>query len=189
MDDLLTLVDDILRLSQIKEGRPLGEIDVYDLGFQTKVDCKPYLDEARAKGLPLSLEVPASPVPVRIDRQAYHLILSNLVSNAIKYTAAGSVRVLLHKEEPWAVLEVKDTGIGIPEGEIGRIFKEFYRASNARHSKIPGTGVGLTGVKELVERFDGHLELVSEENAGSSFTVRLPLYDEKNQGHQESEAG
>jgi two-component system phosphate regulon sensor histidine kinase PhoR len=69
--------------------------------------------------------------------------------------------------------------MGIPEAEISRIFAEFYRASNARRSQIPGTGVGLAGVKELVERFDGELELVSEEGRGSAFTVRLPLFEAK----------
>ena len=177
MDELLTLVDDILHLSQIKEGRPLGDIAVHDLAIKTRTDCEPYLDEATAKGLSLSLDLPASPVLVRIDLQAYHLILSNLVSNAIKYTPAGSIQVLLHKQGPWVVLKVKDTGMGIPEAEISRIFTEFFRATNARRSRIPGTGVGLAGVKELVERFDGELELVSEENRGSAFTVRLPLFE------------
>ena len=179
MDELLTLVDDILHLSQIKAGRPLGDIAVHDLAIKTRTDCEPYLDEATAKGLSLNLDLPAFPVLVRIDLQAYHLILSNLVSNAIKYTAAGSIQVLLHKQEPWAVLKVKDTGMGIPEAEISRIFDEFFRASNARRSQIPGTGVGLAGAKELVERFDGELELVSEENRGSAFTVRLPLFEGK----------
>ena len=177
MDELLTLVDDILCLSQIKAGRPLGDIDVHDLVIKTGADCEPYLDEATAKGLSLSLDLPASPVLVRIDLQAYHLILSNLVSNAIKYTPAGSIQVLLRKQGPWVVLEVKDTGMGIPEADISRIFTEFFRASNTRRSQIPGTGVGLAGVKELVERFDGELELVSEENRGSAFTVRLPLFE------------
>jgi len=175
MDELLSLVDDILDLAQIKAGRPLGDIAVHDLITKTRTDCEPYLDEAAAKGLSLSLDLPASPVLVRIDLQAYHLILSNLVSNAIKYTPAGSVQILLHKQGSWAVLKVKDTGIGIPEAQISRIFTEFFRASNARRSRIPGTGVGLAGAKELVERFDGELELVSEENRGSTFTVRLPL--------------
>ena len=177
MDELLSLVNDILGLSQIKAGRPLGDIAVYDLADETRADCEPYLDEATAKDLSLSLDLAASPVPVRIDLQAYHLILSNLVSNAIKYTPAGSIQILLHKQEPWAVLRVKDTGIGIPEEQIGQIFTEFFRASNARRSEIPGTGVGLAGVKELVERFDGHLELASVENQGSTFTVRLPLFE------------
>jgi len=176
MDELLTLVDDILRLSQIKSGRPLGDIAVYDLVIKTRTDCEPYLDEATAKGLSLSLDLPASPVLVRIDLQAYHLILSNLVSNAIKYTPAGSIEILFHRQGPWGVLKVKDTGMGIPEAQISQIFTEFFRAANARRSQIPGTGVGLAGVKELVERFDGELELVSEENRGSAFTVRLPLF-------------
>jgi signal transduction histidine kinase len=180
MDELLGLVDDILELSQIKAGRPLGDIAVHDLVVKTRNDCEPYLDEATLKGLSLGLDLPASPVLVRIDLQAYHLILSNLVSNAMKYTPAGSVQILLRQQGAWAVLKVTDTGIGIPEEQISRIFTEFFRASNARRSRIPGTGVGLAGVKELVERFDGELELVSEENRGSTFTVRLPLFERGN---------
>ena len=176
MDELLSLVEDILDLSQIKAGRPLGDIAVHDLALKTRSDCEPYLDEATAKGLSLSLDLSASPVLVRIDLQAYHLILSNLISNAMKYTPAGSIQIGLHEQVPWAVLTVKDTGIGIPEGQVSRIFTEFFRASNARQSQIPGTGVGLAGVKELVERFDGELELDSEESRGSTFTVRLPLF-------------
>jgi signal transduction histidine kinase len=177
MDELLILVEDILRLSQIKEGRPLGDIAVCDLAATTRAYCEPFLDEAQAKGLSLSLDLPASPAHVRIDLQAYHLILSNLVANAIKYTPAGSIQILLRVQRPWVVLEVIDTGIGIPEEEISRVFTEFFRASNARRSQIPGSGVGLAGVKELVERFDGQLEFASEENRGSAFTVRLPLYE------------
>jgi len=177
MDDLLSLVDDILDLSQIKSGRPLGDIAVHNLVTKTRSDCEPYLDEATAKGLSLVLDLPESPLLVRIDLQAYHLILSNLVSNAVKYTPVGSIQILLHKQGRWAVLQVTDTGIGIPEAQISQIFTEFYRASNARSSQIPGTGVGLAGIKELVDRFDGELEVVSEENQGSKFTVRLPLFD------------
>jgi signal transduction histidine kinase len=76
-------------------------------------------------------------------------------------------------------LKVKDTGLGIPEEEIGRIFTEFYRASNVRRSPIPGSGVGLAGVKDLVERFAGELEVTSQEDQGSEFTVRLSLFEEE----------
>ena len=176
MDELLTLVDDILSLSQIKAGRPLGEIAVYDLVTETRTGCEPYLDEAKAKGLSLNFDLAASPVPVRIDLQAYQLILSNLVSNAIKYTPAGSIQVQLQAHGGWCVLRVKDTGMGIPEAEISQVSDEFYRASNARRSRIPGTGVGLAGAKELVERFDGELEVMSQENRGTTFTVRLPRF-------------
>jgi signal transduction histidine kinase len=177
LDDLLALVDDLLRLSQIKSGRPLGEIAVCDLARRTRTACASYLDQGAAKGLSMVLEVPPFPVLVRLDLRVYDLILSNLVSNAIKYTPAGAVRISLTRDGSWAALQVKDTGIGIPEADIGLLFTEFFRASNARRSQIPGSGVGLAGVKELVERFDGELELTSQENQGSTFVVRLPLYE------------
>jgi signal transduction histidine kinase len=72
-------------------------------------------------------------------------------------------------------LEVEDSGIGVPQGEMSQLFTEFFRASNARKGRFPGTGLGLAGVKALVERSAGQLEVASEEKMGSRFTVRLPL--------------
>ncbi len=181
MGQLLDLVEDVLHLSRIKSGSPLGEITICDLAAETRTGCQPYLDEAETKGLLMTVNLPELPVFVRIDRQGYQLILSNLVSNAVKYTSAtGSVEITLQQKGLWAVLEVKDTGLGIPEDDIPKLFTEFFRAANARRSKIKGTGVGLAGVKQIVERFKGELELVSQENKGSTFTVRLPLYSVQN---------
>jgi two-component system phosphate regulon sensor histidine kinase PhoR len=175
MDQLLDLVNDILELSQAKGGHPLGQVVVLDLVARTRSVCEPYLDEACAKGLTMTVELPESPVWVRMAEQAYCLILSNLVSNAVKYTPAGSVNITLRQEKSWVVLEVEDSGIGVPQGEISQLFTEFFRASNARKGRFPGTGLGLAGVKALVERSEGKLEVASEEKAGSRFTVRLPL--------------
>ena len=175
MDRLLDLVNDILELSQAKDGHPLGQIAVVDLVERTRNVCEPYLDEACAKGLAMTVELPESPVRVRMAEQAYCLILSNLVSNAVKYTPTGSVNVKLRQEGSWAVLEVEDSGIGVPQGEMSQLFTEFFRASNARKGRFPGTGLGLAGVKALVERSAGQLEVASEEKMGSRFTVRLPL--------------
>lgn len=175
MDQLLELVEDILHLSRVKAGKPLGEISVCDLRDETQTVYDQYIDPAKAKGLALSLALPDSAVRVRVDRQGFNLILSNLISNSVKYTGEGAVGVTLDKREPWAVLAVSDTGMGIPTNDIPKLFGEFFRASNARRSKIKGTGVGLAGVKELVERFGGEIEMTSEEGTGSTFTVRLPL--------------
>jgi signal transduction histidine kinase len=175
MDQLLDLVEDILYLSKIKTGQPLGEVTICDLAAETRFNCKTHLDEAKAKGLMMTIDLPESPIYVRIDRQGYRLILSNLVSNAIKYTPAGSVQVALRQAERCAVLEVRDTGIGIPKDDIPKLFEEFFRASNARRNQIQGTGVGLAAVKSLVERLGGGLEVASEENVGSRFTVHLPV--------------
>lgn len=178
LDQLLGMVGDILSLSRIKGGRPLGAVTVCDLVSESRFVHESYLPQAEAKGLALTLHLPESTVPVRIDDQAFKLILSNLVGNAVKYTETGSVRTTLDTEDTWAVLEISDTGMGIPSEDIPKLFREFYRASNARKSRIQGTGVGLAGVKALVDRFRGLMELQSEEGKGSRFTVRLPLYRE-----------
>lgn len=176
MDQLLLLVEDILHMSRIKSGNPLGEISIFDLVAETNNTYNTFIEEAEEKGLMMKLKLSDSPVQVRIDIHGYRLILSNLISNAIKYTTSGSVTVSLHKNSDWAFLKIKDTGMGIPKNDITNLFKEFFRATNARKSKIIGTGVGLAGVKELVTRFGGMLELNTEENNGSEFIVRLPLY-------------
>ena len=112
---------------------------------------------------------------MRFDTRGLQMVVSNLVSNGVKYTAAGCVTVTLCVEEEWARLAVRDTGMGIPAKDLPKLFQEFFRASNARQSKIGGSGVGLAGVKSLVERFGGQLALESQENVGSTFTLRLPL--------------
>lgn len=176
LDQLLELIKDLLELAKVKSGDPLGDISVLDLVNETKNGCEPYITQAEEKGLSLHVEYSDAPVPVRFDSQGYALILSNLISNAVKYTAEGSVNVSVKRQDSWAVLEVADSGIGIPEADIPQLFKEFFRASNAKRQKIQGTGVGLAGVKHIVERFGGEIELQSQENQGSTFIVRLPLY-------------
>ncbi|HSR32949.1 MAG TPA: HAMP domain-containing sensor histidine kinase [Anaerolineae bacterium] len=176
MDHLLDLVNDILDLSQAKAGDPLGQATILDLVEETATACTPYLDLAAAKELAVSVELPEHAVRVQMPERAYHLIVSNLVSNAIKYTLTGSVRVTLRQKGAYAELTVQDTGIGIPQNELCHLFTEFFRASNARAGRTPGTGLGLAAVKALVQEYHGKLALQSQENRGSRFTVQLPLY-------------
>jgi two-component system phosphate regulon sensor histidine kinase PhoR len=123
----------------------------------------------------LTFDLPAESLRVRFDSQGYRLVLSNLVSNAVKYTPSGSVHVRLSMDETHAALEVADTGLGIPDADVPKLFTEFFRASNAKANAIEGSGVGLSGAKALVERFGGEFLLQTKENKGSAFTVRLPL--------------
>jgi signal transduction histidine kinase len=175
MDQLLELVNDILMVSGVQTGNPLGELEECDLADVTRTGCKPYLEEAADKGLMMTVQAPGNPLPAHLPHKAFQLILTNLVSNAVKYTPSGLVQVSLREEGAWAVLEVTDTGIGIPATEMDQLCSEFFRASNARRSRIPGTGLGLAGVKALVEQAGGSLEVKSEEKLGSEFTVRLPI--------------
>jgi signal transduction histidine kinase len=180
MTQLQDLITGLLELSKVKSGEPLGEITVLDLAILTTEVAQEYQDQARQKGLEMTVDVPETPLEIRFDQQGCQLVLSNLISNAIKYTASGSVRIHLTREESWAVLEVADSGIGIPEKDIPKMFQEFFRASNAKTNRIQGSGVGLAGAKNLVDRFGGQLELTSRENEGSTFTVRLALYQPNN---------
>ncbi len=179
MSQLLDLIKDILELSRVKSGSPLGDVSVLDVANETINVCNLYRDQAENKKLIMNVELPEQPVPVRFDSKGLNLIISNLVSNAVKYTQEGSVTVTLQRSDPWALFTVADTGMGIPEDEIPKLFREFYRASNAKKNRILGTGVGLSSVKQIVERFGGELELQSRENEGSVFTVRLPLHTEQ----------
>jgi signal transduction histidine kinase len=174
MDNMLGLVNDILDLAKVRAGRPLGTVDVLDLTAQARQVCDAYVEPADAKGLAFDCAWPGCAVPVRFDSKGLQLVLSNLVSNAVKYTESGGVDVALTVVDATAELTVRDSGIGIPEAEVPRLFHEFFRASNAR-GKFPGTGVGLAGIKEMVSRFDGRLSLTSVEGEGSTFTLHLPL--------------
>lgn len=177
LDELNSLVVDILELSRVNAGAPLGEVKVLDLSAETQRVFAAYVDQAHAKELDMRCACPPEPVRVRFDRQGLRIVISNLISNAVKYTGAGTVGVRVTSGDHTAILRVEDSGIGIPEADQPKLFHEFFRASNARKSRIPGTGVGLAGVKDLVERFDGHLELTSAENEGTTFTIHLPLCD------------
>jgi signal transduction histidine kinase len=113
------------------------------------------------------------------DRQRLSRIMINLLANAVKYSpGGGTITVRLDVEEErgvrMAVTRVSDSGIGIPEGELSRIFDRFYRASNVA-SRIDGTGIGLTGARYIAQRHGGDLSVESVLGAGATFTVKLPL--------------
>jgi signal transduction histidine kinase len=102
-------------------------------------------------------------------------MLNNLVSNAVKYTQEGDVRVLLERTNGTARIVVSDSGIGIPEDALPNLFQEFYRAKNAQQLSESGTGLGLSIVKDLVDRYGGQIDVESVEGQGTTFTVTLPL--------------
>lgn len=106
-------------------------------------------------------------------------VLENLLTNSIRYSpAGGTITISLHREtsegEPYAVISVTDQGVGIPADELPRIFDRFYRARNAA-AGIPGAGIGLASVRQIIEEHGGTVTVESQVGQGSTFTVRLPL--------------
>ncbi len=127
------------------------------------------------------MTVQAEPVLPRIMGSGEHLerLVGNLISNAIRYTpSGGSVNVKLGASDGDLVLTVADSGIGIPETELPRVFDEFFRASNARKATDSGTGLGLPIARYIAEKHDGSMTANSVEGEGTIFTVRIPVINE-----------
>jgi signal transduction histidine kinase len=131
--------------------------------------------QAEEKGVELSFVPCCETVATRATDEGLDRIFVNLVGNAIKYTpSGGQVTVSLTRAEEQIEVAVEDTGIGIPEDALPQLFTEFYRAPNARNAEV-GTGLGLTIVKDLVDRYGGRIEVTSALGKGSCFTVTLPV--------------
>jgi signal transduction histidine kinase len=172
---LLELVSDLLFLAQIEAGKLGIERRQVDLSKIVEECIETSSPVADARGIELVAKVERVP-ELQGDRARLAQVLDNLVSNGLKFTRSGGrVEVRLGAEDGAAVLEVKDTGFGIPAAEQVRLFERFFRSSNATESAIPGTGLGLTITKAIVERHGGRIEIESAENAGTTVRVRLPL--------------
>ena len=133
---------------------------------------------ALSKGLKLSVSTPPAPLLVWGNEGEMDRLLENLLSNAIKYTQAGEIAVSLEKDGSFAVLRVSDTGIGIPSDSLPKLFQEFYRAPNARAIEERGAGLGLSIVREIVERCGGEVSVESREGSGTTFTLRFHLSEQ-----------
>jgi signal transduction histidine kinase len=174
---LLRLVGDLLFVAHVEAGRLALEIGDVDLPTLTTEAVEAARPRAEAKELTLSVSAEALP-PMAGDRDRLAQVLDNLVSNAVKFTPdGGRVNVRLTASDGEALVEVQDTGVGIPAPEQDRLFERFYRATTATERAIPGVGLGLTIAKAIVEAHGGALDFDSVEGAGTTFRVHLPLKD------------
>lgn len=172
---LLRLVGDLLFLSRIQSGQLAMELrgtDLAAIAADTVAEMRP---EAQRKNISLVLSSDDAPTfaadPTRIAQ-----LLGNLISNAVKFTPEGGrIEVSARTDGDRAVLAVTDTGIGIPATDQERIFERFFRSASATRQVIPGTGLGLTITKAIVDAHHGTITVHSQEGEGAAFTVRLPL--------------
>ena len=173
------LVRDLLDLARLENRQARGRgAETSDFAGAVAVSFDAHLTRADAKGVEMELcdeTAEGDPPRVKLSASDAALLVDNLLENAVNYTESGSVRVRLACEEGRAVLSVKDTGIGIPYADQGRIFERFYRVDTARSREMGGTGLGLSLVRHAVEDAGGSIQLESAPGAGSTFTVRLPL--------------
>ncbi|WP_420868267.1 response regulator [Cupriavidus oxalaticus] len=171
---LLKLVNALLDFSRIEAGRIRMRRRPTDLAAFTADLASLFRASVESAGMSLQVECEALPQPVAVDRDMWETIVLNLVSNAFKFTFAGGITVSVAAQGDNAVLRVRDTGIGIPAGELPRIFERFHRVEGAQGRSIEGSGIGLALVQELVRLHGGTVEVDSVQGQGACFTVTLP---------------
>jgi signal transduction histidine kinase len=173
---LLTLIDDLLELASDEAGRTSLSLSPVDLREVVEAALGSVRFLRHDAQLELGAEVEPGLPPIVSDRRKLAQILVNLLANAVKFTPEGGrVAVRVSRDGERLVIAVEDSGIGIPAGELSRIFDDFRQVDGTSAREYGGVGLGLALVKRLVCLLSGDIEVVSREGHGSTFTVRLPL--------------
>jgi signal transduction histidine kinase/serine phosphatase RsbU (regulator of sigma subunit)/FixJ family two-component response regulator len=172
---LMKLVNSLLDVARLEAGRLAAVYAPTDLPMFTADLAAAFRSSFERAGLTFVVEMSPLPEPVHVDADMWEKIVFNLLSNALKYTPNGSVRLLLHRDDSAAVLQVIDTGIGIAPEDRERLFERFHRLDRAGGRTAEGTGIGLALVKEMVELHGGTIGVEAAPEVGSTFTVRIPF--------------
>lgn len=173
-DRLTALINDLLDISRIESGRVQLKIESLKLAEIVNEVVVSLRTEIEAKGLRLELDISEQTPEIMGDRARIIQIVTNMISNALKYTDYGWIQIGLCALEEAVRLDVADSGIGISNEDQGRVFERFYRANTPVMEGRGGTGLGLAITKELVELHGGRLWVESESGVGSTFTIILP---------------
>jgi signal transduction histidine kinase len=182
------LVDDILSVARIDAGRLTIEREPVELVALMAGEIESARAAADSEGVDLRFRPSVERLPLSADPRRLAEVIGNLLSNAIKFTPeGGSVTASLDREGDDAVLEVADTGVGIPADEVGRLFERFFRASTA--ATIRGTGLGLSIARSIAEAHGGTISVRSTEGVGTTFTLELPVSTEVEAVDAQAEVG
>jgi two-component system phosphate regulon sensor histidine kinase PhoR len=173
-DRLIRIVEDLISLGMLEEKGSAFKAEPVNLKDIAENVVRILEPRAKEKRIDLCLEAAVELPLIPGDSFRLEQMLINLIENAIKYTEKGVIRVVLKREPGGVVVEVVDTGIGIPEEDQGRIFERFYVVDKSRSRKAGGTGLGLSIVKHIVQQHGGRIELKSTPGLGSTFRVFLP---------------
>ena len=169
------LSTNLLDLSRIDAGIYPLDIRDGDLRDPVQAVVQALSEAAVEHGVALESTVPAEPVEMRFDRERIVQLMTNLIGNAIKFTPSdGAVSVRLEERPDDVLIEVRDTGAGIPADEMPHIFERFYRGTNTGEARASGSGLGLAIVRSIVEMHDGQIELASEVGKGTQVRIILP---------------
>tara|TARA_B100001123_G_scaffold43970_1_gene45079 strand:- start:1836 stop:3617 length:1782 start_codon:yes stop_codon:yes gene_type:complete len=175
-DRLNNLIQDLLSLSRIESGRQTYDIATVNVADIVTTCIAENQGAANLKRIHLSCSDIQQDLRIQADEEGLAQIINNLIGNAIKYTSErGEVTVVLRQQDSTICMDVRDTGIGIDEEHLTRVFERFYRVDKARSRELGGTGLGLAIVKHLAQAFGGNVTVTSQPTKGSTFTVQLPV--------------
>ena len=172
---MIALIADLLNISRIEAGRlALSPVEV-DLSVLTGHVLREFLEKIKEKKLALSTRFYKEARPVVADPKYLHQVLSNLISNAVKYTRPGGrITIAVRSEKGEVVWSISDTGMGIPRAQQDRVFQKFFRGDNVIREETEGTGLGLYVAKSLTEAMGGRIWFTSTEGKGTAFFFALP---------------
>jgi signal transduction histidine kinase len=174
MTRLNGLVESLLNYAQMQSGRLTMEPETFDLRSLIDQAVEELAEQAQVKKLSIELELPSDLGTLHSDPRMTRLVLVNLLGNAIKFTERGAVVVSGKRDGDRLMVSVRDTGPGISARDQQRIFEPFSQGEDLATKHLPGVGLGLTLVKEMVNSLGGHLHLSSEVGEGTTFTVVWP---------------
>jgi signal transduction histidine kinase len=183
LQEMLDLIADLLELARLKQGKEhlMEEASPQQMANILKEVCDLFREQAHEKKQSFQVEILDHPI-ITANRDHLKQIWTNLISNAIKYTSEGGrIAVQLEQDGDSAVGVVADSGIGISEADMERLFEDFFRTDEAKASGEIGTGLGLSIVKQIVESYYGEIKVTSKPGQGSRFTFTLPLEPPHNQ--------
>ncbi len=171
---LLKLVNTLLDFSRIEAGRVQATFEPTDLATVTADLASAFRSATERAGLRLVVDCPPLPEAVYIDRDMWEKVVLNLLSNAFKFTFAGTITVAMAWRGSSVELRVGDTGVGIPARDVARVFERFHRVDRTRARTHEGSGIGLALVRELIGMHGGTIAVDSVEGTGTTFTVTIP---------------
>lgn len=172
---LNSLIQDLLNVSRIDQGRIQYNFTAVDTGKILNMIIENYRPIAEAKGIKLIYEPVAVIAPVRADEGRVQEVFTNLIDNAVKYTAKGSVTITQQLGKGVIITNFRDTGFGISPTAKQRLFQRFYRVQTSQTESISGTGLGLWIIKQYVIAMNGTIDVETMENVGSNFIVELQV--------------
>ncbi len=173
-DRLINIVQDLLVLSELEESNKKLELSHFNIKDMLDIIFKMFEQKIKEKNLVIRFEIEENMPEVIADYYKLEQALINLIDNSIKYTEKGLILVSVSMQDNSTIVQVRDTGIGIPKEDQDRIFERFYTADKSRSRKLGGTGLGLSIVKHIIKLHNGDIWVKSSPHKGTKFTITIP---------------